>query len=215
MERFEENLSRESPDAVPLTTGPSSTGPSSTVPSPIGPPPTGPCRTRNSLLELAMVGMLALLIALLLKVYVAEAYEIRGRSMQPTFEEDERVMVLKVFYEIHRGDVIIFTSSEDPHKDLIKRVIGLPGDVVVVEDGRVTVNGEKLDEHRYVKHRDSRHERLRVQVPEGKYYVLGDNRPDSQDSRKFQAIDASSIKGKVILRWWPPGRLGSGPFEGE
>ena len=93
-----------------------------------------------------MVVLLALLLALVLKVYVAEAYEIHGRSMMDTFHDDQRVMLLKVFYEIHRGDIIIFSSSDNPQKDLIKRVIGLPGDTVVVNRSDVYVNGQKLRE---------------------------------------------------------------------
>src|SRR5262245_23339637 len=83
-------------------------------------------KPRGSMYEVLVVVLLALLIALLLKVYVAEAYEIRGRSMEPSFHQDERVMVLKVLYDIQRGDVIIFSSAENCQKDLIKRVIGLP-----------------------------------------------------------------------------------------
>jgi signal peptidase I len=157
--------------------------------------------------EVAVVVLLALFSALLLKVYVAEAYEIRGKSMEDTFHQDERVMVLKVLYEIRRGDIIIFASSENPRKDLIKRVIGLPGDRVEVRDGDVFVNGEKLEEP-YAR-RTTRPERFVERVKPGKYFVLGDNRPDSQDSRVFHAIDAASIKGKVVLRWWPLGKFDS------
>jgi signal peptidase I len=134
---------------------------------------------------------------------VAEAYEIRGRSMLPTFEEDQRVMILKVLYEIRRGDIIIFSSAG---KDLIKRVIGLPGDRVEVRGGAVYVNGQKLDEP-YLRSTTPRP--TSEVVPPGKYFVLGDNRPDSLDSRDFHAIGAPAIRGKVVLRWWPPGKFGA------
>ncbi len=182
------------------------------APAPPEGKPQAPGKGSGSFLEVALVVLLALFLALLLKVYVAEAYEIKGRSMERTFHEQERVMVLKVFYEIRRGDVVIFSSSENPEKDLIKRVIGLPGDVIEVNDGEVSVNGEKLDEHRYAITRNHRPQVVKDRVPPGKYYVLGDNRPDSMDSRQFHAIDASSIKGKVVLRWWPLDRLKMSDF---
>lgn len=180
------------------------------APPPAGsevPPPAtslpAPAKARGSIYEVLVVVLLALFIALLLKVYVAEAYEIRGRSMEPSFKEDERVMVLKVLYDIQRGDVIIFSSAENCQKDLIKRVIGLPGDHVKIKDGVVSINGKRLDEPYLRKAPFHYREEKEEWVPTGKYYVLGDNRPDSQDSRVFHSIDAATIKGKVILRWWP------------
>src|SRR6185369_14860142 len=130
-------------------------------------------RPRGSMYEILVVVLLALLIALLLKVYVAEAYEIRGRSMEPSFHEDERVMVLKVLYDIQRGDVIIFSSAENCQKDLIKRVIGLPGDHVRIKDGTVTINGRRLDEPYLRSPTFHYHEEKEEWVPPGKYYVLG------------------------------------------
>jgi signal peptidase I len=182
-----------------------------TTPDPIATAPPAarearPRRVFGSIFEVALVVLLALFLALLLKIYVAEAYEIRGRSMEPTFQEEQRVMILKVFYGIQRGDIIIFSSVDNPAKDLIKRVIGLPGDVVEMRHGKVYVNGSKLDEpYVHPSAEDVRPEK----VQPGKYYVLGDNRPDSMDSRKFHPIDAASIKGKVILRWWPLEKLNS------
>jgi signal peptidase I len=148
--------------------------------------------------------LLALVLALTLKTYVAEAYEIKGCSMVPTFSNGERVVVLKLFYEIMRGDIVIFSSTEDPTKDLIKRVIGLPGERVRISKGRVYVNEEPLDEDYLDDARRSHYE----ETPERRlgpdeYYVLGDNRDDSQDSRRFGPIGGSRIKGKVIVRWWP------------
>ncbi|MBI4601081.1 MAG: signal peptidase I [Planctomycetes bacterium] len=146
----------------------------------------------------------ALVLALSLKTYVAEAYEIKGKSMETTFLNGQRVVVLKSFYEVGRGDIVVFASSEDPTKDLIKRVVGLPGERVSIRGGRVYINGEPLDED-YARHdaRDLRDGPVESRVKRGYYYVLGDNRPDSHDSRYFGAIPASSVKGKVVARWWP------------
>ncbi len=176
-------------------------------------PPAASAR-RGTFFEISLVVFLALFIALILKVYVAEAYEIRGKSMMKTFDDGERVMMLKVLYEINRGDIIIFPCPHSSQKDLIKRVIGLPGDHVEVRNGVVFINGTKLEEP-YLGpldadgHAHMVHEYRRKDVPPGKYYVLGDNRPASQDSRVFDVIDGSCIKGKVICRWWPIERFTS------
>ena len=177
-------------------------------------PPPAPARRSGTFLEIVTVMILAVLIAMLLKVYVAEAYEIRGHSMTPSFKEEQRVMLLKVGYTIERGDIVIFASRESGardgmQKDLIKRVIGLPGDNLEITDDGVFVNGEKLDEpylQAELAHARFHEHRVR-KVPPGKYYVLGDNRRDSLDSRSFDVIDERSIKGKVIMCWWPLAEL--------
>jgi signal peptidase I len=163
-------------------------------------------KERSGLVEALILVLIALVLALSLKTYVAEAYEIKGRSMQATFEDGEKVVVLKTLYEIARGDIVVFASKEEPGKDLIKRVIGLPGERVKVEGGHVSINGRVLDEP-YAKFGDSGEYSARVEPDH--YYVLGDNRPDSHDSRKFDTIPAASIKGKVVVRWWPLTKLQS------
>jgi signal peptidase I len=167
-------------------------------------------RRRSSILEAAVLVLLALVLALSLKTYVAEAYEIKGRSMQPTFESGEKVVVLKLLYEIHRGDVIIFASRDDPSKDLIKRVVGLPGEEVRIEKGRVYIDGAVLTEE-YLPQGASRltEPSVRVKMGAREYFVLGDNRSDSHDSRKFFGVPLESVKGKVVVRWWPLDHFGS------
>jgi len=165
-------------------------------------------RERSGFVEALVLVLIALVLALTLKTYVAEAYEIKGNSMKDTFESEQRVVVLKSFYSIHRGDIIVFGSTEEPGKDLIKRVVGLPGETIRILRGKVSINGQEIRED-YVKKdarelRDTTREEV---IPEGRYYVLGDNRPDSHDSRYFDAIPASAIKGKVVVRWWPFSQL--------
>lgn len=160
-------------------------------------------KPRSGILEAIALVCVAFALALTLKSYVAEAYEIKGRSMEPSFSTGQRVIVLKAFYEVQRSDVVVFASSEDAGKDLIKRVVGLPGDEIVIREGRVFVNGERLEES-YVEYPVPRYEPAREEtVPLGEYYVLGDNRPDSHDSRYFRSVRASQLKGEVVLRWWP------------
>ena len=162
-------------------------------------------RERSGSLEALVLVLLAFLLALTLKAYVAEAYEIKGRSMEPTFWNGQRVVVLKTFFGLERGDIVVFASTEDPGKDLIKRVVGLPGETLQIKNGEVYISGEPLEEE-YVMHADrgpSRRWAEPEQIPPDSYYVLGDNRPDSHDSRYFHSIPAKSIKGKVVVRWWP------------
>ncbi len=158
---------------------------------------------KDPLLEIAVIVGAALLLAIVLNSYVAQAYMIRGESMRPTFLDGQRVMVQKVFYTIERGDIIIFTSKLDPNKDLIKRVIGLPGERIQIKNGRVFIDGREIED--FIKKSDppayENHEEV---IPPDTYYVLGDNRQHSQDSRVFHGVDRALIKGKVILRFWPP-----------
>ena len=157
-------------------------------------------RATSGILEALALVCVAFALALTLKTYVAEAYEIKGRSMEPSFHNGERVVVLKAFYDVDRTDVIVFSSTRDPSKDLIKRVIGLPGETVEIREGAVFVNGRPLQEE-YVE--SSLFDNDRQTVPNDCYYVLGDNRPDSHDSRVFKSIPKESVKGKVVVRWWP------------
>jgi signal peptidase I len=159
---------------------------------------------RGGLVEALVLVLIALVLALTLKTYVAEAYEIKGKSMEGTFKNGQRVVVLKSFFDVARGDIIVFASCEDPSKDLIKRVVGLPGETVSIRAGRVYIDGRELEEE-YIdaEHRSYRDPPREWLVPSGRYFVLGDNRPDSHDSRYFKSIPAESIKGKVVARWWP------------
>src|SRR5687767_5720319 len=172
--------------------------------------PAAARKEKNGVIEALVLVLIALVLALTLKTYVAEAYEIKGKSMQTTFENGQRVVVLKAFYSIGRGDIVVFSSSEDPAKDLIKRVIGLPGEKIKVAGGNVSINGRKLTEA-YAKHdeRELRDSPIETRIRDDEYFVLGDNRPDSHDSRSFGPIPASSIKGKVVVRWWPPETISS------
>ncbi|HLU47610.1 MAG TPA: signal peptidase I [Planctomycetota bacterium] len=166
-------------------------------------------QARNIPVEVMILVLTALLLALTLKTYVADAYEIKGSSMLPTFHDGEKVVVLKSFYEVQRGDVIIFSSTEDPSKDLIKRVIGIPGDRVEIEGDRVWVNGTLLEESYVYEGRSSAWsdpKKICVDVGPNEYFVMGDNRGDSYDSRRFKTgpgVPAENLKGKVIVRWWP------------
>ena len=168
----------------------------------------------------------ALLIAFLIKTFLFQAFWIPSESMLPTLERGDRVLVNKLSYDLHdvnRGDVIVFELdpedvAPDGIKDLIKRVIGLPGDVIETRDGTVYVNDRPLAEPYLASGTitgdpdDGQNPAIERQtVPEGHVYVLGDNRSNSQDSRYASRgpIPIDSIVGRAFILVWPPGDIGS------
>lgn len=136
---------------------------------------------------------------------------VTSTSMAPNINVGDRIMVNRVYSKdnIKRGDVLVFYSDEF-QETLVKRVIGLPGDKIVIKDGIVNINGEEIQED-YVKNNDYNDEEFAYDVPEGKYFFLGDNRPVSMDSRRWinSYIDADDVKGKAILKFYPIKDFGS------
>jgi signal peptidase I len=134
--------------------------------------------------------------------------------MMPSLFDQERLFINQFSYkfglgEIKRGDTVVFLFPEDPTKSYIKRVIGLPGDTVAVQDGYVLVNGRRLTENYVPKeYRDDRPYSPTV-VPPGDYFVLGDHRVSSNDSRAWGFVPRSYIYGKAVFVFWPPDRIGS------
>jgi len=175
-------------------------------------PPADPVRKRgllercyrSAVAEIVVLVLLAFTLAMTTKTYVVEAYEIKGRSMVPAFDDGQRVVVLKLFSDIQRGDIVIFSSQDDPGKDLIKRVIALPGERIQIRKGIVRINGKVLKEG-YLEDKDYGlyDAEIDEEVGSGQIYVLGDNRDDSHDSRRFGSVSEESLKGKVVVRWWP------------
>jgi signal peptidase I len=154
--------------------------------------------------------VIALAITVVLYLFFLTPHEVVGRSMFPTFKNGDYLLANKVIYrfqEPQRGDVVIFKYSET--EDFIKRVIGVPGDTIGIQDGKLYRNGTLLDESEYL---DSSvytgsesylHEGETITVPENQYFVSGDNRPHSTDSREFGPVEFERIKGKVWLRYFP------------
>jgi len=188
--------------------------------------PSSRNRRLQSGLEWVAVIVGALVVALVVKTFLFQAFYIPSASMEPTLEKGDRVLVNKISYDLHdvnRGDVIVFElDSEDVGpdgiKDLIKRVVGLPGDVIESRDGIVYVNDRALDEPYLADGmitgdpEDSRNPPIERQtVPEGHVFVLGDNRSNSADSRyPYRGpIPIDSIVGRAFVLVWPPGDIGS------
>lgn len=135
---------------------------------------------------------------------VSARVRVDGISMRPTLENGEFVLINKMSYrfsEVERGDIIVFHFPLDPEEELIKRVIGLPGDQVVVKNNQVYVNGQMLNEPYIAQPPIYSGEWT---VLEGQFFVLGDNRNNSNDSKDWGLLPAENVVGKAILIYWPP-----------
>jgi signal peptidase I len=177
----------------------------------VEPEPASDRRTRN-LVEWAVIVVGALLLALVVKAFLFQAFYIPSLSMYPTLEQGDRVLVNKLSYDLHdvnRGDLVVFERPPgelSSIKDLIKRVIGLPGEVIEARDGTVYVDGKALEED-YVDKGDRTENLPRQTVPDGQLFVMGDNRDNSEDSRVFGPIDEDTVVGRAFVRVWPLSRL--------
>jgi signal peptidase I len=157
--------------------------------------------------------VIALIIALVVRSYVMAAFYIPSSSMEPTLLEHDRLIANKFSYVFHidtpkYGDIVIFRFPKDAPKnqrDFIKRVIGLPGDIVEIKDGKVFVNGKALEE-KYVKEAPQ-YDWGPETVPSGDYFVMGDNRNNSYDSHVWGFLPADHVVGKALFIFWPPQRI--------
>jgi len=135
---------------------------------------------------------------------VSARVRVDGFSMQPTLEDGEFVLVSKLNYrfgDVERGDIVVFHFPMDPEQELIKRVIGLPGDTINVQNGTVLVNGQALNEP-YIAAAPAYSGEWTV--PEGHLFVLGDNRNDSSDSHSWGYLPFEKVVGKALVIYWPP-----------
>ncbi len=154
--------------------------------------------------ELVEAVLPALVIVLVVNIFLAQATRVEGQSMEPSLYDDQRLIIEKVSYRLHgprRGDIVVLRRPHRQSDPLIKRVLGLPGEVVEVHDGRVFINGEPLDEP-YL-NQTTRGVMPSKLVPEGQVFVLGDNRGSSNDSRAFGMVSFDDIIGRAWLRYWP------------
>ena len=156
----------------------------------------------------------SLAVALVVRGFLIQAFYIPSESMVPTLVKNDRVLVNKLSYklhDVHRGDIVVFKAPPGAAtaqvKDLIKRVVGLPGETIEGRNGSIFINGKPLDEPYLspdVRSRDFPPEK----VPPDKIYVLGDNRQDSRDSTFFHAVDEGAIVGRAFVKIWPLNSLG-------
>jgi signal peptidase I len=170
---------------------------------------------RNAV-EWAVIIAAALLVALVIKTFLFQAFYIPSESMEPALRPGDRVLVNKLsyhFHAIHRGDVVVFkrppSEASDPSiKDLIKRVIGLPGETIEARNGKVFINGKQLDEPYLAPGSGATTSLPPTVVPPNDYFVLGDNRINSKDSRFIGPIPRSLIVGRAFVRVWPLSKIG-------
>jgi len=163
---------------------------------------------RNAVEWVVIIGG-AFLVAFVVKTFLIQAFFIPSGSMLPTLHANDRVLVNKLSYDLHdvnRGDLIVFERPEGESagqiKDLIKRVVGLPGERIEQRDGDVYIDGDLLEEPYLVDGTETTNLEPQT-VPEGHVFVMGDNRGDSMDSRVFHAIDEDLIVGRAFVRVWP------------
>jgi signal peptidase I len=209
-----------------------------TAAAPVPPPPARPADGRTelaleqgaeepeekkrsplrSLIEWAVVIIGALVVATVIKTFLFQAFWIPSDSMLPTLQQQDRVLVNKLSYDLHdvnRGDVVVFErppGETEKIKDLIKRVIAVEGDTLTLQDGKVLVNGKAVDEPYLPEGAETVNICAftgTVKVPDGHVFVMGDNRGNSKDSRCFGPIDEDLIVGRAFVRVWPLNALGT------
>lgn len=160
--------------------------------------------------ELPFLLVVAVLIAFLLKAFIIQPFWIPTGSMMPTLMPNDRVLAVKFIYSITEpkpGDIVVFLPPNGESKDYIKRVIAVGGQSVSIKDGKVFVDGRPLNETYLSPEYFDSGSMEEVEVPEGYVFVMGDNRPNSLDSRVFGPVPVSTIIGKAVLIYWPPSRI--------
>ncbi len=180
-------------------------------------------RWQRLLKEYCEAVIIALILAVIIRTFFIQAFKIPSGSMLETLQIGDHLLVSKIIYGIkipfldkfivtfaepQQGDIIVFEYPEDESKDFIKRIVGLPGDTIEIRNKDVYRNGQKLVEP-YVKHTDamiqetsSRDNKGPLVVPPDKYFVMGDNRDESYDSRFWGFVDKAKIKGKAWVLYW-------------
>ena len=157
---------------------------------------------------------LSVLIAIVVILFLYQPVKVEGTSMMPSLQNDERIFINKFVYrfgisDIGRGDTVVFLYPGDPSKSYIKRVIGVPGDTVEIQDGTVVVNGQTLSEPYVAEDYRDRIPMPRKIVPPDQYFVLGDHRSSSNDSRSWGWVPRQYIYGKAVFVYWPLENLGA------
>jgi len=161
---------------------------------------------------IAFVGSLFIVVYL----FIMMPNQVKGASMEPTFQSGDYILTSKITYKlrpIERGDVVVFKSPRNPDIEYIKRIIGLPGDKILVSNGQVFVNDQLINEN-YISANTNLWENGYLKenepiiVPKNYVFVMGDNRPRSSDSRDFGPVPISSVEGVVFYRYFPPQKAG-------
>jgi signal peptidase I len=158
--------------------------------------------------------LIAAAVSIFLITYVASAYKIEGNSMQTVLNDQERIIISKLAVKngnIDRCDIVVLRKPDEPSRSIIKRVIGLPEEIIEIREGDVYINGRKLPEPYLKKQKDIMFRSINMKpllIQKNHYFVIGDNRAVSQDSRFFGPVPENYIYGKTIFRYWPLSKFG-------
>lgn len=166
-------------------------------------------RNEHPLSEIIRFAVIALIIVLPIRLFIAQPFIVSGASMEDTFHNNEYLIIDQLTYQFEepkRGDVVVFRYPRDPSKYFIKRIIGVPGDTIAIEGGTVTITNDEYEngiplEEPYV-HTETRSELTRT-LNADEYFVMGDNRTASSDSRVWGALPEDNIIGRVFVRLFP------------
>src|SRR3990172_7442338 len=169
----------------------------------------------NFVFELIKIVVISLVIIIPVRYFLIQPFYVKGASMEPNFFDHEYLVIDEISYrlgEVKRGDVVVFKYPNDPRQYFIKRVIGLPGETIQIKDGKIFIinkdrpEGLLLNESGYLPNTHTQGQ-VDVELAPGEYYVLGDNRASSLDSRVFGPISDPAIIGRAWVRGWPFSRL--------
>jgi signal peptidase I len=155
--------------------------------------------------------VVSLAISAFIIIFLYQPVKVEGTSMMPSLEDQERIFVNKFVYRlepIERGDIVVFRYPRDPSKSYIKRVIGMQGDDIRIDGGQVYVNGKALDESYVPSEYTDQRSYPDIVVPPHCFFVLGDHRSMSNDSRDFGSVNQSFIYGKAVFGYWPMEKMG-------
>lgn len=170
-----------------------------------------------SLFDLIKIVLVSLAIVIPIRYFLFQPFFVKGESMEPNFDNNQYLIVNEINYRFEypkRGDVIVFRYPRDTREFFIKRIIGLPGEKVEIKDGQITIYNQKnpkgftIDEY-YLPKTIFTSGNLSIQLKNDEYFVMGDNREHSYDSRRFGPVKKNLIIGRVWLRAWPPSSFGT------
>jgi signal peptidase I len=162
--------------------------------------------------------VIALSLAVVIIIFFYQPVKVEGTSMTPLISDQERIFINKFVYRfepIERGDVVVFWYPLDRSKSFIKRVVGLPNDTVEIREGQVYLNGKHLSEPYVPRESEDMNNLSAMRIPKGEYFVMGDHRISSNDSRIFGPVPRNYIYGKAVFAYWPVDHFGSIPVFAE
>lgn len=165
-------------------------------------------------LDTFQVVVFSIAVFLFIYLIILRPSVVKGSSMEPNLHDGQKLIIEKISYRFkvpQRGDIIVFKPDHEESKELVKRIIGLPGEIVSIQGGKVLINGQILNEsyiNFYTHGGIFLQENMSLLVPDDHYFVMGDNRPRSSDSRSWGLVNKDNITGRSIFTYWPTPDLG-------